>query len=205
MLGPLPERDYDRTMNPEIERLLYQLDVVVADVEGLAECAGADFTRRPEPDRWSPAEAIEHLNLTARLALPKFQAAIEKARAAGRLHPGPYAYGVVERWFLGRMEPPVRGLRFKAPREMQPGAELDAGRVAADFADLHGRLRELLKAANGLDLARVKVESAFSRWIRYSLGIGFWLLLAHDRRHVWQARQALRQIQNSAGAQGAAA
>ncbi len=205
MLGPLPEREYDRKMNPEIERLLYQLDVVVADVQGLAECAGADFTRRPAPGRWSPAEAIEHLNLTARLALPKFEAAIEKARAAERFHPGPYTYGVVERWFLARMEPPVRGFRFKAPPRMQPGAELEAGRVTADFADLHGRLRELLKAADGLDLARVKVESAFSRWIRYSLGMGFWLLLAHDRRHVWQARQALRQIQKGAAAQGAAA
>ncbi len=205
MLGPLPEREYDRKMNPEIERLLYQLDVVVTDVEGLAECAGADFTLRPAPGRWSPAEAIEHLNLTARLALPKFQTAIERARAAEKLHPGPYTYGVVERWFLGRMEPPVRGFRFKAPRAMQPGANLDAGRVTADFADLHGRLRELLKSADGLDLAGVKVESAFSRWVHYSLGMGFWLLLAHDRRHIWQARQALQQVQKTGRKAGAAA
>ncbi len=199
MLGPLPERPYDRTLNPEIERLLYQLDVLVSDVHGLTECGGGDFTRRPAPGRWSPAEAIEHLNLTARLALPKFEAAIQKARANERFHPGPYTYGVLERWFLKKLEPPVRGFRLKAPQMMQPAGELDAAQVAADFADLHGRLRELLKAASGLDLARVKVESAFSRWIRYSLGMGFWLLLAHERRHVWQARETLRQIQ-SAGA-----
>ncbi len=205
MLGPLPEREYDRTLNPEIERLLYQLDVVVSDVQGLAQCAGADFARRPAPGRWSPAEAIEHLNLTARLALPKFETAIEQAQAKNRFHPGPYTYGVLERWFLAKMEPPVRGFRVKAPPKMRPAGDLDASRAAADFADLHGRLRELLKAANGLDLARVKVESAFSRWIRYSLGMGFWLLLAHDRRHIWQARQALQQLQSAGRAAGAAA
>ena len=46
-----------------------------------------------------------------------------------------------------------------------------------------------LRQANGLDLARARVSSPVSKWLRLSLGSGFALMAAHERRHLWQARE----------------
>jgi hypothetical protein len=48
-----------------------------------------------------------------------------------------------------------------------------------------------LRQANGLDLARAKVRSPTYAWLRFSLGSGFALMLAHERRHLWQARNVV--------------
>ncbi len=46
-----------------------------------------------------------------------------------------------------------------------------------------------LMRADGLDLARVRVISPVSRCFRLPLGAYFAFVMAHDRRHLWQARQ----------------
>jgi hypothetical protein len=169
------------------------LDVVVMDAQGLA--AGLDreqFNWRPDARSWSAGQCMEHLNITARRALPLFEEAIREGRARGLAHSGPYVYGFLERWFLRVLEPPVKRLRVGAPKEFLPGDYLDPEMVMGEFAALHERARRLILEANGLDLARIKVPSAFSRRVRYSLGMGFWILTAHDRRHVWQARMVLQ-------------
>jgi hypothetical protein len=43
--------------------------------------------------------------------------------------------------------------------------------------------------ADGLDLKRAVVTSPASRFFRMSLGAYLAFLAAHDRRHLWQARQ----------------
>jgi hypothetical protein len=46
-----------------------------------------------------------------------------------------------------------------------------------------------LRQASGLDLARARVTSPAARWLRLPLGCGFALTAAHERRHLWQAKQ----------------
>ena len=50
-----------------------------------------------------------------------------------------------------------------------------------------------LRQANGLNLARAKVSAPTLRWLRFSLGSGFALMLAHERRHLWQARRVTQR------------
>jgi hypothetical protein len=49
-----------------------------------------------------------------------------------------------------------------------------------------------LRQANGLDLARARVASPLTRWLRMSLGSSFALMVAHERRHLAQARRVTR-------------
>ena len=46
-----------------------------------------------------------------------------------------------------------------------------------------------LRQANGVDLAKARVQSPANRWVRLDLGAGFALMVAHERRHLWQAQQ----------------
>ena len=45
--------------------------------------------------------------------------------------------------------------------------------------------------AKGVDLGRARVRSPFFRLLRTSADESFRILLAHNRRHLWQARRAL--------------
>jgi hypothetical protein len=49
-----------------------------------------------------------------------------------------------------------------------------------------------LRQANGLDLGRARVSSPVAAWVRLSLGSAFALMVAHERRHLWQARGITR-------------
>ncbi len=187
--APLPERKYDRGLNSEIERLLYQVSIIKMDAQGLAgELNDAQFNWTPAPARWSMAQCFDHLNITNRKWLPFFEESIQEGRARGALHGGPYSYGFLSRMFLRVVEPPAR-FKAKAPKGFQPETSHRLDKVMPEFVALHERVEGLLQSASGLDLASIKVQSAFSKRIRYSLGMGFWILTAHDRRHIWQARQ----------------
>lgn len=185
---PLPARSYDRSLNAEIERLLYQVDVLLQDADGLVfGLSDRQFNWRSSPESWSIAECLDHLNTAnARFAM-EYKRAISEGKEKKVLGDGPYVYGFFARWFMKIMEPPVKR-RFRAPANMRPasGKSLDA--VMAEWKRLQAEFKDLLRDASGLDLKKIKVTSPATNWIKYSLGAGFWIRTAHDRRHLWQAR-----------------
>jgi hypothetical protein len=73
--------------------------------------------------------------------------------------------------------------------------------VITDFLGWQDQFLGRLKQADGLDLRRVRARSPVIAWLKYSLGISFAAYLAHQRRHLWQARQ----VRNAPGFPYAAA
>lgn len=190
---PLPPRVYDRTLNSEIERLLYQVKVIRMEAEGLVWGLNDErFNWTPEAGRWSMAQCFDHLNITNRLMITQLEDAMQRGRAAGKLSDGPYTYGFVGRWFLRMMQPPVKR-RFKAPKPFQPALRKKLEEVLPEWGRTHDRVAELIREANGLDLERIKVVSPATKLLKYNLGIAFWVQTTHDRRHLWQAREVRNQ------------
>lgn len=176
-------------MNAEIERLLYQLHVVRQDGEGLLiGLSDHQFNWTPADGCWSMAQCFDHLNVTNGRFFTTLRAAVEKAVAEKRFHEGPYAYGFVSRHVLRMMGPPPKR-KFKAPKQFQPAPRRSLQDVLAEWGRTHDTAEELIRASNGLDLARVKVPSPVTRLIKYNLGMAFWIMMAHDRRHIYQARE----------------
>lgn len=188
----LPERNSDSIVHAEIERLLYQAGVVKMDARGLTSTLTEEqFHWKPAPQAWSVGECFGHLNATNRLWLPLLEEAVERGRAKGLLGEGPFVYGWFSRWLLAKTEPPPKS-RFPAPARLRPAAGRPLSEVMGEFLERHERLERLLRAADGLDLARIRVASPGFRRLRHSLGISFWLVLAHDRRHIYQAREVCK-------------
>jgi hypothetical protein len=88
------------------------------------------------------------------------------------------------------MEPPPRR-RFKAPkiwRPAEPGASLDPAAEIPRLHALHDALEAQLRAADGLDLRRIRLASPVSPLIRMNVGDALNLVLTHERRHLYQLR-----------------
>jgi DinB superfamily len=145
------------------------------------------FNWRPSPEQWSINECLEHLNMTARLFWAILAEAVNSARIKGWFSHGPY-----KRTWLGDLtirvtEPPVR-FKVKAPRRFKPPADIPASQVVAQFMTFQDRLLDIIRDAKGVDLGRPRIHAPGRSLIKITLGQAFELMIAHQRRHIWQAR-----------------
>jgi hypothetical protein len=155
-------------LHPDLSRLDGEIRETLGHWETLvAGLSEAQFNWRPAPGRWSTA--------------------IVDARSSKLTAPGPYRYGWHWRYFINSMEPPVK-TKFKAPKKYVPPGDAPLGPTVAEFRRIGNALLDLIPQANGLDLARIKIRMAAAPLFRMPLGARFHLLAAHDRRHLWQAR-----------------
>lgn len=187
-------------LHPELEDYRRQLDSVRDEVQDLAATlSDAQARWRPSPERWSVADCVEHLSLTTEQFLPGLEARIDTAqRRRDPTQPVPQTFrrGLVGRFLPRMMEPPVKR-RLRAPRGYRPAADLAGGRGAAEiftrFVGLQQALVLQLRRSQGLDLGRVKLISPVTRLLRLNLGDWYAFLAAHERRHLWQARQVMKE------------
>lgn len=154
---------------------------------------GRMFTVRPHPSSWSAAECIAHLSMSTEMFLPVVSAAMDEAERRGlkpRREPRMDLLGSTLRWFL---EPPIRR-RIKTSVPFVPRAVRAKADAFAEFATLQGKLAELLGRAREVDISGVKIVSPFDRRVRYNVYSAFRIILAHQRRHLWQAEQAVAAL-----------
>ncbi len=176
-------------MNSEIREHLRQLDRTMAEAESLA--AGLEeeaLNWRAAPERWSVAQCLDHLNVTARKYIGSLGPAIEAARRDGILGEQPPRRGWLVRGFLWSLEPPGR-FKLKAPRPFLPRDSVAPDDLMGEYRESHRELRGLIESADGIDLGEVKIASPVADWIKFGLGECFAVICTHERRHVWQARQ----------------
>lgn len=146
------------------------------------------WARRADPDRWSVAECVAHLNLTSTEYLPILRDAIACARALDQPAPARYRRDPIG-WLLWRtMGPPVR-VRLKTIARFVPSSAVAPAAVVAEFERLQRMQLDLLAQADGLPLDRVRVTSPFNTRVRYNLYACFTILPRHQHRHLWQAEQ----------------
>jgi hypothetical protein len=191
------------TLTPEIdefrrefERLADEADLLASgltDEQFTWSPAGAPSTLRrgrPAP-AWSIAQCIDHLNVTARLYLPQLDEGVANAIRQGLYSEGPFTYWWLARMFVRMLEPPPR-VRAKTPAAFQPPPARARHEIMAAFRAYQVQYVDRLRQANGLDLARARVRSPVASWMYMPLGTGFAAMTAHERRHLWQARQVMR-------------
>jgi hypothetical protein len=158
---------------------------------------GRLFTVRPNPQSWSASECIAHLNLSTELFLPVLGPSIDdaqKRKIVAKKPPKMDVLGRVLRWFL---EPPIRQ-RVKTSAPFVPKSIRAKSESFAEFVALQHRLIDLARAARGIDLGKPRIVSPFDKRVRYNLYSAFLIVAAHQRRHLWQAEQAVASLRAAA-------
>jgi hypothetical protein len=154
---------------------------------------GRLFTVRPNTSSWSAAECLSHLSISSEMFLPVLKNAIEDARKRGLVpkhKPKMDLLGRVLRWFL---EPPIRQ-RMKATAPFVPRSVRAKAEAFGEFASLQAKLMEILTAARDVDVSRIKIISPFDKRVRYNIFSAFRIVVTHQRRHLWQAEQAVASV-----------
>lgn len=188
-------------MDPQRETLLHDLEALDDRGEALVRRhPHREFHWKPAPKRWSMAECMEHMTVSLRLYLPSFENALARGGPRGE---GPYTWGPLARGWIRLVGP--GGPRLFTPPSMKPTSiPRPAPRQApghpeevptlpppaeylADFREGNARLAAMIRASEGLDLARIRTRSPVIPLLRFSLGAWFETCIAHTRRHMDQA------------------
>jgi hypothetical protein len=153
-----------------------------------------DMQWRPEAGSWSVAECLDHIAQTAFAFLPAIQEAIASAPAlkANRA----LRTGILARLFIRNLEPPYR-IRLKVLPQIMPRCK-NFDSAWSGFQESQSQLLKAVHSANGLAIDRVKVESPVYARLSYNIYGALCILMAHERRHLWQIERTLRALDGRA-------
>lgn len=158
---------------------------------------------RAEPRSWSVAQCLDHLTITNRVYLDAMRPSADRAVQQRRRRRAPAEPGVVGRWFVRTIEPPVRA-HLKSPRIFRPRTLPSLADATAGFLASQEEVRSFLRRYADVDLAGVRFPNPFIPSVRFSLATGLHVIAAHERRHLWQAWRVRDAAERSAAVQSAA-
>ncbi|GEP92285.1 DinB superfamily protein [Chitinophaga terrae (ex Kim and Jung 2007)] len=149
----------------------------------------------PLPGKWSALQCLEHLNSYGRFYLPALEKAIRQAEQRGKAAKPMFKSSWLGAWFTKLMEPKEDGTvpsKMKSPKDHVPHVRLDAVKVITEFIAQQNEMEALLTRAEKINIQEVKVATSLSKYLKLSVGDTFGFLVAHIRRHVLQAENAIR-------------
>ena len=147
---------------------------------------------KPNPERWSILECIEHLNRYGQFYLAEVEKSILSQRTVS--HPRVFKSGFFGNYFANLMR--VRDgkiVKMPTPKDKNPaGSHLTVATID-QFIQQQEVMRSLLNRARNIDLVRAKVPLTLTKYIRLRLGDTFRFLIYHIERHILQAEKALAE------------
>ena len=171
-----------------IETIETQFLEVLAMVHDLADgLSEAQLLWRPAPQSWSIAECLHHLNASLTLYSSVMRMTYERERQNAPLPPPAFRVGFIARKFISYLNPPYR-LKSKAKGSLVPPARLQPLVVLEEFVRSREELLQFAREACRVDMSSIRFASPLASILKLSLPEAFLIMLAHDRRHVWQAR-----------------
>jgi len=180
------------------EDLINQLQ---ADVKHIIEAAEHLQTADPvklnyaaAEGSWSVTQVLEHLNAYNRYYLP----AIEKSMV--HISKDTSAWFIPGFWgnyFTKTIMPKnvyeIKN-RMKTMKNYIPAKGLNVDSVFKEFFQHQHKLLQLLDVARRRNLNSIRIPITISKLIRFKLGDTFRFLVAHEQRHMIQARNAIKAV-----------
>ncbi len=162
-----------------------EIDAILRDARALTEgMTREQFNRQPAPNKWSVGQNLEHIVLTGEPYLERIEAALDNASGKD------VRQGWLGSWFARTMEPPPR-YRIRTFKKLVPAADLDPEQVIREFEEFHLRMADVLARVEQAGARAAAFRSPYMPLMRLTVGQAARVLLAHSRRHLFQARQLL--------------
>ncbi len=146
------------------------------------------FNQRPEPELWSCAEVIEHLNLSAKPYCEQIEPLVLKAMKAPDQ--------AMPHTFFGRQIAKMAGPNkdVPVPRGMTPEQKTyDKERLLSEWTARQHQVAAWCQALHGSDLSG-KFANPFIPILKLTLADGLLILCEHTERHVRQIEDRAKRV-----------
>ena len=138
---------------------------------------------------WSVAQCLEHLNRYGNFYLPEIKKSFDKTTI--RKNVLWFKSSWVGYRFTRMMDPVTGKTKFGAFKKYKPQPALNAHAVVAEFIAQQEMLLLLLREARQIDLNKILIPMSIAKFIRLRAGDVFQFLIAHNERHMLQAKRNL--------------
>lgn len=173
-------------------QLLDELDVLVSAIIDVVETDFATYSKRelnwkPQADRWSAAECLEHLNIYSRYYNPAMKAAISKGN---RVSVGEFKSA----WFGDFSVKSVHPDNTKAQKTLKrlnPALSELPDTVLDDFLNHQHELLNIITQSRIVNLNTIKIPTEIAKFMELRLGDCLRFVIAHEQRHIRQAQKVL--------------
>lgn len=178
------------------------LNSLAEDVRKVKECA--EYFKNieknkmvycPAKGKWSIVQTLEHVNAYNRIYLPQIErelSLINKDENASWFVPG--FWGDMFTKMLRPKNVADVGFKMKTSRAFTFPNSLNVDQVVQEYIDHQDHMLRLLELAKSRDLNKIKIPMSQLKSIRMKLGDVFRFLIAHEQRHMIQARNTLRSV-----------
>jgi hypothetical protein len=171
------------------------------DVERIKEAAAffkdvekTKLIYQPKEGKWSIVQVLEHLNAYGRYYIPAMEKAITEKKTGKQAWFTPGFWG---NFFTNSMKPKnvyeIKN-KMKAAKAFSFPNSLNVDTVLAEFNQQQDSLIRLLDMAQHVDLNEIRLPVTITKVIRLKLGDVFRFLIAHEQRHMIQARNTLNTV-----------
>jgi uncharacterized damage-inducible protein DinB len=179
------------------EDLLNELTQDVTRVkEAAAFFASADKNKLVytlEEGRWSVVQILEHLNAYNRYYLPLIESELSVVAQDANTW---FNSGYWGEKFTKSMKPTnvyeIKN-KMKTTKKMSFPNNLHVETVLNEFTEGQDQLLQLLERAKGRDLAKIHIPITLTKLVKLRLGDTFRFLIAHEQRHMIQARNTIKE------------
>jgi hypothetical protein len=173
-----------------LSSLEQEVEKHLAEAVGIFQNLPEETLLKPAPDGgWSMLQCLAHLNSYGRFYLPAISYAIN--HPSGNSANEKFKSGWLGNYFTQMMQPGNSTKKYKSPKAHSPAPRLDTCAVVAEFIQQQEQLTDCLRKAKAIDINATRVPVSFSKWIRLKLGDTFRFLIAHNERHILQAKRHL--------------
>ena len=177
-----------------IDQLEQDIRQIIAAAEHLKTADPIKLNYTSKEGTWSVAQTLEHLNLYNRHYLPH----IEKSMVTITKHLS--AWLVPGFWgnYFTRMISPTNVYeiknKMKTGKAFIPSKGENVDAVFSEFLQHQNKNLHILEVARRRNLNNIRIPVSISRFIRLKLGDILRFLVAHQQRHMIQARNALKAV-----------
>ena len=178
-------------MNEELAKLIDEAGAVAEDAQkSFGQLNATQLNWRPTPSQWSVAQCLDHLiviNSTYFPAIEKIARNGYKPSAQERLPLLPRLFGPL---VLGAVSP--EGKRnYKASSHVLPSSSAIGADIVERFRAHQKELIRHMKMTENLDLSNTIITSPVASFATYSMLYAYRIVVAHERRHLFQAQRVM--------------
>lgn len=180
--------------------LMNETKQLIQDIESFQELSDEQLTWKSTEKTWSISECVEHLNSANFYYLKQFKKAIELNKLPEQ---DKFKSGFFGNIMVKNMKPVFQEnkkvripMKMKTLGDFQPKKQ-DTALVFTTFFEQQNQFLSFLEQAKRMNLTKNSIRSAVGSILQFRLGDCFRFIVAHNQRHVEQAKNIQKQFPHS--------
>lgn len=176
-----------------LEHLQVQFEQILSIRNEISSLEPSLLVVKPSAESWSANECLKHLNYYGDFYLPQLNMKVAQLPVEADASDKPFRSGWLGNKFTQMMLPGENGKptkTMKSPTDKLPIDNLNASETIKIFDDQLENLRAILQKSSGKRLEKIRIPISISRFITLKAGDVLQFYLAHQLRHLLQAKRA---------------